>query len=86
MGWNNDILDTPNIDAMGESGVIFDRFYSAPKCSPSRASLLTGRYSISTGFTDGALGAAEKAGLETDYATLAEQLEPQGYTSHMLGK
>ncbi len=86
VSWNNPLLKTPNLDGMAGSGVILDRFYSAPKCSPSRAALLTGRYTISTGFTNGALGTAEKAGLETKYKTMAEQLGPLGYNCHLLGK
>ena len=34
----------------------------------------------------GALGALQKAGLESQYATIAEKLDDFGYTSHMLGK
>ena len=38
-------LQTPNIDAICSSGMRFDHFYSnAPVCSPTRASLLSGRY------------------------------------------
>ena len=38
-------IQTPNIDAICSSGMRFDNFYSnAPVCSPTRASLLSGRY------------------------------------------
>ena len=38
-------LETPHIDRLAASGVRFDRFYAnCPVCSPTRASLLTGRY------------------------------------------
>jgi arylsulfatase A-like enzyme len=36
-------LQTPNMDALVKSGVRFTQFYGAPVCSPSRASLLTGK-------------------------------------------
>ena len=47
MGWS-DIgpyggeIPTPNLDALAARGVRFTQFYSTPRCSPTRASLLTG--------------------------------------------
>lgn len=50
MGWGETgygghlVLRTPNLDAMAANGLRFDRFYAgAPVCSPTRASVLTGR-------------------------------------------
>jgi arylsulfatase A-like enzyme len=50
MGWgqtgyrNHPVLKTPNLDAMAASGLRFERFYAGcPVCSPTRASVLTGR-------------------------------------------
>ena len=38
-------VQTPHLDNMAKSGVVFNRFYSsAPVCSPTRASVLTGRH------------------------------------------
>ncbi len=37
-------IETPNIDRLAETGVIFDRFFVSPVCSPTRAELLTGRH------------------------------------------
>lgn len=45
-------INTPNIDSIADNGIMMDNFYSAsPVCSPSRFSLLTGRYS-SRGYLD----------------------------------
>lgn len=40
---------TPNIDALHQSGVLFRNAYSYPTCSPTRATMLTGRYGFRTG-------------------------------------
>ena len=48
--YGNPTLRTPNIDRLADQGVRFTDFYaSSPLCTPSRASLLTGRYAIRTG-------------------------------------
>ena len=52
LGAQNATINTPNIDSIADNGVIMDNFYAAsPVCSPSRFSLLTGRYS-SRGYLD----------------------------------
>ncbi len=48
-GPNVSLPDTPNIDALGQSGVVFTHAYARPTCSATRACLLTGRYSFRTG-------------------------------------
>lgn len=47
--YGNRLTKTPNLDRLATSGVVFDRAYSqSPVCTPSRASLLTGRYPRTT--------------------------------------
>ena len=48
--YNHPLLKTPNLDEMANNGLRFDRFYAgAPVCSPTRASVLTGRSNDRTG-------------------------------------
>ena len=48
--YGHPILETPNLDAMAAGGLRMDRFYAAgPVCSPTRASVLTGRTHDRTG-------------------------------------
>ena len=48
--YNHPVLQTPNLDAMAANGIRFDRFYAgAPNCSPTRATVLTGRTNDRTG-------------------------------------
>ena len=56
MGWgqtgyyDHPVLKTPHLDAMASNGLRFDRFYAGgPVCSPTRASVLTGRTHDRTG-------------------------------------
>jgi arylsulfatase A-like enzyme len=52
----NPKLDTPNLDRLARDGVRFQSFYVSPVCSPTRASLMTGRYNYRTGVVDTYLG------------------------------
>lgn len=79
--YNHPVLKTPNLDNMAANGIRFDRFYAgAPVCSPTRASVMTGRTNDRTGvYTHGyALRQQEK--------TLAEALKQQGYATGHFGK
>src|SRR5262245_7991550 len=44
----NEQISTPTLDRLGRESIRFDRFFVSPLCAPTRASLLTGRYSLRT--------------------------------------
>jgi len=48
-GLNSDTAKTPTLDDLCTNGVRFDNFWSQPVCSPTRATMLTGRYGFRTG-------------------------------------
>jgi arylsulfatase A-like enzyme len=78
---NHPILKTPNLDKMAENGLRFNRFYAgAPVCSPTRASVLTGRSNDRTGvYSHGyAMCRQEK--------TIAQALQQAGYKTAHFGK
>lgn len=82
---------TPRLDAMAAGGARFTDFYvSAPVCSPSRASLLTGCYAqrvgLATGETFGVLMPGDSIGLGADEITVADILRRQGYATKVIGK
>ena len=83
-------IDTPNIDALASSGVQFTNFHVTPLCSPTRASLLTGRSQHAVGMRSLAnfrTGFPNQLGHITNHAaTIAEVLRDAGYATFCLGK
>src|SRR5438270_441106 len=79
-------IATPRLDRMAAEGARFTDFYvAAPFCSPSRASLLTGRYPARCGVPY-VLFPAEHTGLPPGEITLAELLKERGYATACIGK
>jgi len=80
-------LKTPHLDALAASGVRFTDWYSnSPVCSPSRASLLTGRYPGNAGVRSILAGHRTATGLPPEVPTLAAALKKLGYQTAMFGK
>ena len=82
-------IRTPNIDALAANGLRFTQMYSAAKCCPSRAALLTGLNPHQAGIghmTDNYGVPAYQGYLNDRCATLAEMLRPVGYRTLMCGK
>ena len=79
-------IRTPNLDRMAAEGMRFTDFYAAaPFCSPSRASLLTGRYPVRAGVPY-VLFPTEVTGLPQAEITIAEILSDEGYATAAIGK
>lgn len=80
-------LYTPNLDKLASEGVRFTNFYAAsPICSPSRSSLLTGRYPQRTGLAGNAGGDYGNGGMHGDEYTMAELFKSAGYATAHIGK
>ena len=80
-------LHTPNLDQLARRGTRFTQFYvSSPVCSPSRVSLLTGRYPLRAELSDNAAGHRKEAGMPARQVTIAEMLRPAGYRTACFGK
>ncbi len=96
MGWSDigsygSEIRTPNLDALAARGIRFTQFYSTPRCSPTRASLLTGLYPHQAGMGHldniiraGSLGTTGRLNDRT--VTIAEVLRDAGYFTAMSGK
>lgn len=108
LGWSelgcygNGHYETPHIDALASTGILFTNAYaSAPVCSPSRASMLTGKYPARVKITDWIPGHQAMRGprpserflvsdfrneLPAEEVTLAEVLGEIGYKTASIGK
>jgi arylsulfatase A-like enzyme len=78
---------TPHFDRLAASGARFESFYSnSPVCSPSRASLLTGRYPAYAGVRSILAGRRTTTGLTPETPTIAAALKKLGYHTALIGK
>ncbi|MEY2804778.1 MAG: hypothetical protein RL657_2114 [Pseudomonadota bacterium] len=80
---------TPNLDRLAQQGLRFTQFYNTARCSPSRASLLTGLHPHQTGigiltYDSGPEGYA--GNLNQRCVTIAEVLRGAGYRTYLSGK
>ena len=90
--------ETPNIDRLAKKGMRFTNAYAAaPVCSPTRASIMTGKYPARLHLTDFIKGGKPPAGsklqhpqwskyLPLEETTIAEALKQDGYTTGFFGK
>lgn len=90
LGCYGSTINTPNIDALAERGRRYTGFHTTAMCSPTRASLLTGRNHHAVGMgmiADMCTGFPGYQGqVSREGATLAEMLKPAGYSTFAIGK
>ena len=90
--------ETPNIDQLAKTGMKFNYGYAAcPVCSPTRASIMTGRHPVRVDITDWIPGSAnrktnklihpkDRDNLALEEITIAEELKGHGYQTFFAGK
>ncbi|MGI5819754.1 MAG: sulfatase [Armatimonadota bacterium] len=101
LGWRDlncygsTFYETPNLDRLAERGMLFtDAYASCPVCSPTRASVQTGRYPARVGVTNFLTGRARGRLVEPEYIdhmpleeyTIAQALGDAGYQTWHVGK
>ena len=80
-------LVSPNMDKLMLSGTTFTQFYASPVCSPSRASLLTGKNPQRAGVPGNAgQDLSRTSGLPPSEYTMAEMFKENGYATYLIGK
>jgi len=87
LGWGDVSINgrkdwpTPTLDRLAREGTVFSRWYTgSPLCAPSRACLLTGKYSIHNGVRNNG------SDIPSSEVTLSEALKTLGYTTALCGK
>lgn len=79
--YDSSLMDTPNLDRLAEEGMLFENCYVANAISgPSRACILTGKYSHVNGFTD------NSRTFDGDQQTFPKLLQENGYQTAVIGK
>ncbi len=96
--YGSTFYQTPNIDKMAKDGLRFTDFYAAcPVCSPTRASIMTGKYPQRVNITDWIPGREDmpdqrmkrpaiRNELPLEEVTIAEALKKRGYVTALIGK
>lgn len=79
----NPILKTPNIDALHAESARLTNYHVCPTCSPTRASLMTGRYAHATGVWHTIQG---RSLMRSEETTIAEILQQHNYRTGIFGK
>jgi len=80
--YGDPLVQTPNIDALAQEGVLFENAYTTcPLCVPARLSFISGKYSSRSG-----AWCNQSMLPSDDYPCLPEILAPAGYHSYLIGK
>ena len=79
----NPVVKTPNLDALHAESIRLTNFHVDPTCSPTRAALMTGRYSPRTGVWHTIMG---RSLLRRDEVTIADIFSKAGYRTGIFGK
>jgi arylsulfatase A-like enzyme len=84
------LIETPNIDRLAANGLRFNNFHTTALCSPSRATLMAGRYPHTIGLGSHALTAMGFPGYNAivpeSAKSVANYLQSAGYVNYALGK
>jgi arylsulfatase A-like enzyme len=78
-------MPTPRIDSIAQAGLRLTQYLVEPGCTPSRAALMTGRYSVRAGLSGIIIGGTPNT-LQANEVTLGELFKGRGYATAIAGK
>jgi arylsulfatase A-like enzyme len=84
IGYNSDEILSPNLDRIAAEGIIFEQHYVNPECTPTRVSLMTGKYPTRYGLH--CSSASNDQAFPFGTVTLASALKSMGYNTAISGK
>tara|TARA_B100000809_G_scaffold266854_1_gene332239 strand:- start:5425 stop:7062 length:1638 start_codon:yes stop_codon:yes gene_type:complete len=90
LGFMGSGIQTPNIDKLANNGLVFNQFYNAGRCCPTRASLITGLYAHNADL--GWMTASDfgrpgyRGAISKNSISIAQVLKGVGYSSYVTGK
>ena len=83
VGFHHSNFPTPNMDELVSGGIELTRAYAMPQCSPTRSSIMTGRFAWNIGMQHyTTLFPGSFAGIPKETPTIAEILRSAGYSTH----
>jgi arylsulfatase A-like enzyme len=82
VGYHGSVVKTPNMDKLAETGIRLEQHYVMPTCTPTRVSLMTGKYPSRYGITGPDYGEV----IDMGDTTLASVLKENGYYTAIAGK
>jgi arylsulfatase A-like enzyme len=82
VGYHGSVVKTPNIDKLAKTGIRLEQHYVMPTCTPTRVSLMTGKYPSRYGITGPDYGEV----IDLGDPTLASILRENGYFTAIAGK
>ena len=85
LGYHGSEIETPHIDSLAESGLVLERFYVQPICSPTRAAVMTGKSAARLGLYQ-PISKLDPGGLPLEETLMPEFLSAGGYQALMVGK
>lgn len=86
IGYHNASTPTPRIDELAAQGVILENYYVQPVCSPTRSTLMTGRYTNRLGTQATVIRSDVPFGIPLANTFMSQNLQDAGYHTALFGK